>query len=686
MRIVKNLSSDKLGLIVQARTNSKRFPGKIKVKNNGKSYLEILLLRLKKHFEVGQIYVATTRDTSDDWVCELAEHHQITYFRGDENDVLSRYYECASLHKLKTIVRITGDCPLSDGKIIKSVIEKYRKRKLDYCSNVLPPTFPDGLDVEVFSFQALSWVAENASGQEREHVTTSIIKNQKFIRENVQWTRDLSSYRLTLDYYEDHVSFQRLSSLLGKLETIEFEQICSLLRGDYVSEFLQRDMRIRHAGDKMAPGWKRYEQAKKVIPGGGSLLSKRPELFAPGVWPCYFESSKGIQVKTLDGEVLKDFSYMGVGTNILGYSNDRVDDAVRATVGKGNMTTFYCYEEVKLAEKLIDMHPWADMARFARSGGEANAIALRIGRAASGKNKVVVCGYHGWHDWYLAVNLQNESGLDNLLLDGLEPNGVNRTLEGTTIPINFSDFEALEELKNIEDIGVFFIEPQRAQVPDLEFLRRVREFCSARGIVLVFDECSSGFRECFGGVHLNLGIAPDLAMFGKALGNGYAVTSVIGRRSVMEYAETTFISSTFWTERIGPTASLACLEEMERTKSWSVISEIGSGVRQEWSRVFELNGIPISINGLDGLLNYSIDDDDTLESHTFITQEMLKKGYLATNAFYACVEHKEREVEEYFRILGDVVSRLADIRKKGECVRMHLEFEPRQRGFKRLNS
>ena len=155
----------------------------------------------------------------------------------------------------------------------------------------------------------------------------------------------------------------------------------------------------------MRIGQKLYEKAKTLIPGGTMLLSKRPEMFLPHHWPSYFSKAKGCEVWDLDGNKYLDMSIMGIGTNTLGYGNEEVDNAVRSVIDKGNMSTLNCPEEVWLAEKLIEINPWADMVRFARTGGEANAIAIRIARAATGKDKVAICGYHGWHDWYLSANL-----------------------------------------------------------------------------------------------------------------------------------------------------------------------------------------------------------------------------------------------------------------------------------------
>ena len=193
----------------------------------------------------------------------------------------------------------------------------------------------------------------------------------------------------------------------------------------------------------MKTGQKLYKKAKKLIPGGTMLLSKRPEMFLPEHWPSYFSKAKGCSVWDLDGNELIDMSIMGIGTNTLGYGNAVVDNAVKETVNKGNMSTLNCPEEVYLAERLVEINPWADMVRFARSGGEANSIAIRIARAASAKDKVAICGYHGWHDWYLSANHNGNDDLSGHLLEGLSPKGVPENLKNTVYPFNYNNFEEL---------------------------------------------------------------------------------------------------------------------------------------------------------------------------------------------------------------------------------------------------
>ncbi len=435
----------------------------------------------------------------------------------------------------------------------------------------------------------------------------------------------------------------------------------------------------------MGKGQELYKKAKALIPGGTMLLSKRPEMFLPEQWPAYFSKAKGCKVWDLDGKEYKDVFIMGIGTNILGYGQDEVDAAVMKTVQNGNMTTLNCPEEVYLAERLVELHPWADMVRFARSGGEANAIAIRISRAASGKDKVAICGYHGWHDWYLSANLSDDENLSGHLLPGLDPTGVPKNLKNTVFPFNYNNYQALETLVNTHDIGVIKMEVSRNMGPEDNFLQKVRKLANDRNIVLIFDECTSGFRQTFGGLHKMYGVEPDIAMFGKALGNGYAITAVVGKRSVMEAAQKTFISSTFWTERIGPTAALKTLEVMEREKSWETITATGNTIAKTWKEMAAQYNLPITIFGLPALISFAFKSANALAYKTLITQEMLNNGYLAGTGIYVSTTHTKEVLDGYFVEL-DKIFALINQCEQGEIdINSLLKGPVCHAGFKRLN-
>jgi len=435
----------------------------------------------------------------------------------------------------------------------------------------------------------------------------------------------------------------------------------------------------------MGKGQELYIKAKTLIPGGTMLLSKRPEMFLPDQWPAYFSKAKGCTVWDLDGRELIDMCIMGIGTNTLGYGNDEVDAAVMETVKSGNMSTLNCPEEVYLAEKLVEMNPWADMVRFARSGGEANSMAIRIARAASGRDKVAICGYHGWHDWYLSANHNGGDDLSGHLLPGLSPKGVPKSLKDTVYPFHYNDYEELASIVDNNDIGVIKMEVVRNFGPENNFLQKVRDLATRKNIVLIFDECTSGFRETFGGIYKKYGVEPDMAMYGKTIGNGYALTAVVGKRSVMEAAQTTFISSTFWTERIGPTAALATLKVMERVKSWETITQIGRKMQAGWQKLAGSHRLSITIAGIPALSTYSFNSEPALAYKTLVAQEMLKKGFLASTNFYSCIEHTDDKFELYFNALDEVFAVIAKCESGGQNIESLLDGPIVHSGFKRLN-
>ena len=395
------------------------------------------------------------------------------------------------------------------------------------------------------------------------------------------------------------------------------------------------------------------------------LLSKRAEMYLPAGWPAYFSRTQGCTVWDLDDKPYLDVGLMGVGTNILGYSHPKVDEAVMRAVKNGNLSTLNAPEEVYLAEALIALHPWAGMARFTRSGGEACAVAVRIARAASGKDKVAFCGYHGWHDWYLSANLGEDDSLDGHLLPGLEPNGVPRALRGTSIPFRFNDLAGLTAIMDDDEVGVIYMEVQRSDPPAPGFLEGVRALATKHGAVLVFDECTSGFRRPMGGMHLHYGVDPDIATFGKTLGNGYAINAIIGRTEVMQAAQTTFISSTFWTERIGPTAALATLAAMTEEDAPARVHQIGVNVQRRWQEAATSAGLAITVGGLPALANYTVTGLDPLLVKTYVTGRLLDLGFLGGMSVYASIAHTDAVLDQYFEAVATIMGELAPLDDAG---------------------
>lgn len=670
--------------IVQARMGSSRLPGKVMKPVAGLPMIGILLKRLSRAKTIDQILIATSVDIRNNALAEHVKSLGYHCIQGSEDDVLQRYLQAAESSEADIIVRITGDCPLVDPALVDKAVSEFKNAGVDYYTNCNPATYPDGLDIEVFTASALKQSAAlTQSAHDHEHVTPYLRESGLFKTASFRNSEDLSEWRWTVDEAADLEVIRNVFAHFAPDLHFSWQDVARLqrIRTDLFSanQTLQRN-----EGANMSKGQKLWKRAKNIIPGGNMLLSKRPEMFLPEQWPSYFSQAKGCTVWDLDDRAYTDMSIMGIGTNTLGYGHPEVDAAVLQAVQSGNMSTLNAPEEVYLAEKLIELHPWADMARFARSGGEANAIAIRIARAASGKDKVAVCGYHGWHDWYLSANLGDDENLAGHLLPGLEPNGVPSNLKGTVHPFNYNDFEGLQVLVNQHDIGVIKMEVVRNMVPENNFLHKVRELATQKGIVLIFDECTSGFRETFGGLHKKYGVEPDMAMFGKALGNGYAVTATIGRREVMEAAQTSFISSTFWTERVGSVAALKTLEIMEREQSWEKITRTGLNIRAGWQKLADKYALEINHWGLPALTGFTFASENALKYKTLITQEMLEKGYLAGNSVYVCTEHTDTIVSEFFDQLDPVFALVKEC-EEGRSIDELLKGPVCHSGFKRLN-
>ena len=391
-----------------------------------------------------------------------------------------------------------------------------------------------------------------------------------------------------------------------------------------------------------------YEEAKKIIPGGTQLLTKRPEMMHPTLWPAYYDRAKGCKVWDLDGNEYTDMSYMGIGSCVLGYADDDVGRAVKAAIENGSMCTLNCPEEVRLARLLCQLHPWASKVRYARTGGEAMAIAVRIARAKTGKDRILFCGYHGWHDWYLSSNLFDSDNLTDHLIPGLKPKGVPKGLEGTAIPFHYNNFNEFDRLFGLykDELAAVVMEPIRNNFPDGGFLEQIRDLTDQENVPLIFDEITAGWRMASCGSHIVLRVNPDIAVFAKAISNGYPMAAIIGN-DVMDAAQDTFISSTYWTERIGPVAALATIEKLMIHNVPSHLNLIGLRVQEVWKNTAQKHNLNITITGIPQLGHFDFNDDRTLQLNTLFSQYMLEQGFLATNAFYASYAHSLDDVDKY---------------------------------------
>jgi len=674
--------------IIQARMGSTRLPGKVLKKISGTPIIGLIVKRLQKSKQLNDIIVATSNNRVNKPLIEYLKKNKIKYYCGSESDVLSRFYGAATKNKCDVIARITADCPLADPKIVDDFIKKFKKENIEYVSNCNPWTYPDGMDVEVFSYNLLKKANKLAKKKNRLNggVLISFLREHKNIKiKNIKCPiKNIENYRLTVDEEIDLKLIKKIYQHFHPNIYFSFQDIIKFAKRNKKIFKINSHIKLNE-GSYLSKSQKLWKRASSIILGGNSLLSKNPNLFLPNKWPTYFSKSKGCIIWDLNSKKLIDMSLMGVGTNILGYCNSEVDNAVKKNIANGNMTTLNCPEEVYLAEKLIDIHSWADKVKFARTGGEANALAIRIARAASGRENVAFCGYHGWHDWYLSANLKDNSGLNSHLIPGLDPLGVPKKLRNTSFGFNYGDYNMLEKLVQEKNIGVIKMEVCRNTQPNINFLKRVRNLATEKKIVLVFDECTSGFRQSLGGLHLAINIIPDIAIFGKALGNGYAITAVLGKDAVMEKAKNSFMSSTFWTERIGPTAGLKTLEIMEREKTFIRITELGNKLISVWKKLSKRHNIKISISGLPSLAKFSIKSSSSQKYKTFITQEMLKKGFLAGTGVYMSIAHNENIIKKYELVLDEIFYKISLCEKRTISIDEILKYPVSHLPFERLN-
>ena len=414
-------------------------------------------------------------------------------------------------------------------------------------------------------------------------------------------------------------------------------------------------MTIKKVGTKKNDGYLLWKKALKVMPGGGQLVSKRSEMFLPEGWPSYYKKAKGIEVWDLSGNKYLDFSIMGVGCCLLGYADEDVNNAVKGAIDNGSMSTLNCPEEVELAQLLLSLHKWAQMVRFARTGGEAMSIAVRTARAYSKKDKIAFCGYHGWSDWYLAANISSNKNLDGHLLPGLDPAGVPRALIGTALPFRYNHIEDLENILSKNSIGVIVLEPLRHDEPKNRFLQKVRRLADKYRAVLIFDEITIAWRLNLGGVHLKYNVAPDIAVLGKAMSNGFAMSAILGKKGYMDAANKSFISSTYWTERVGTVAAISTILKMRKVGLADVICKTGTKLMEGLEKLAAKHNIKLKLEGPPAMIGLNFDYGETSQAvMTLYTMEMLKRDFLAGNLIYVTYAHKKIYLKKYFKACDDV--------------------------------
>jgi glutamate-1-semialdehyde 2,1-aminomutase len=686
--------------ILQARLTSSRLPGKVLKPILGRPMLSLQIERLKRSQRIDKLMLATSAAHEDSPLAALAEAEGIACFRGDLDDVLDRFYQAARPYHPEHVVRLTGDSPLADPELIDDIIRTHLEEGNDYTTNAVEPTFPDGLDAEVFRFACLEQAWREAKlPSQREHVTPFINRQPaRFRISHYQRQPDLSALRWTVDEPAD---YELVKIIYGELyprnPAFTTRDILALLelrpelrtfntahkRNEGYEKSIQaeRKMPMSTIGKSMAM----QERARARIPGMTQLLSKRPDMFSYGVWPGYYSKAAGCEVWDLDGNRYLDMSISGIGANVLGYADPDVDAAVKDAISRGSSSSLNCVEDVELADLLCELHPWADKVRYSRTGGESMAIAVRIARTHTGRDKVAFCGYHGWHDWYLAANVGTENALGEHLIAGLDPAGVPKALAGSAFPFRFGNLEELKSIvsKHGKDLAAVVMEPIRNDTPAAGYLESVREIAREAGAVFIFDEISSGLRMNTGGAHLAFGVDPDMAVFSKALGNGYPIGAIIGRGAVMDSAQRTFISSTCWTEAVGPAAAIATLRKHRAVDAGAHLTGLGKAMQAGWTRLGEKHGLQVHAGGMPALSHFAF-ETQPLEAKAYFVQIMLDQGILASTLFYPMYAHRMEHVDRYLAACDGAFAEIAAALKAGDLGK-RLRGKPSVSGFKRLN-
>ena len=430
-----------------------------------------------------------------------------------------------------------------------------------------------------------------------------------------------------------------------------------------------------------------YDRAKALIAGRTHLFGRRAEMHAYGISPIYSARQQGGYFWDVDGHKYIDFN-MGAGAVLLGHAYPTVVRAVQDQAAQGTGLSINHPLELETAELLAELVPCAEMVRFCKGGGEANAVAVRIARAATGRDKVAFCGYHGWHDWYLAANLASESTLSKHLLPGIAPRGVPRELVGTTLPFEFNNLDSLRQVLDTHSghVACVILEAARNYLPEPGFLEGVRDLTRRQGVVLIFDEVVTGFRIARGGAQEYYNVIPDVATFAKCISNGFALGAVAGKREVMEVAADSFISSVYWAEATGLAAGKATLKEYLNQPVCSAVQDFGKAFVAGCRWVIEECGVPATMIGLPSFPSLTFRDlaPELLDPLvTLYMQETAKRGLFGGPGHFFCLQHTQNDLAAAVEIIGTA---LTTIRKAldGGDVAKYLECPVRQSGFRRL--
>lgn len=627
--------------IVQARMSSTRLPGKVMMPILGQPMLARQIERLRRARAIDALCVATSEDATDDAIAALCASLGVDCFRGSLPDVLDRYRQAAAAYAPRHVLRITGDCPLIDPQLIDAVCARHLEAGTDVTGNAHDRSYPDGLDVEVFRIEALerAW-REAGEPFEREHVTPYLYRaDTGFSQTVLRHTEDLSALRWVVDTPAD-LEFVRevFAALHPQQPDFNWRAVLSVQRYRESLAALRR--------------------AEAVIPGGSQTFSKSRLAFPAGAAPLFLERGQGSRVWDVDGNEYIDF-VNGLLAVSLGYADPGVDAAVRRQLERGVSFSLPHRLEAELAEAIVELVPCAEQVRFGKNGSDATAGAVRLARACTGRERVAVCGYHGWQDWYIGSTSRDL--------------GVPEASKALTHRFAYNDLDSLAALFDAHpgEFAAVILEPMTFDWPAPGFLEAVAERTRAHGALLVFDETITGFRFALGGAQQLFGVTPDLACFGKGLANGYPLSVLAGRREFMQRMEDIFFSFTFGGEALSLAAALAVIDTLRREPRLEALEARGERLMQGLAERIERHGAAgfASVRGHPAWSLFGLSDAGTggaLPLRALFVQEMCARGILINASHNLSHAHDDDDIARLLAAYDEVLPLLREAVTQGE--------------------
>jgi glutamate-1-semialdehyde 2,1-aminomutase/spore coat polysaccharide biosynthesis protein SpsF len=679
--------------IVQARMGATRFPGKVLQLIEGRPMLQHVVERVRRAKLVARVVVATSENPVDEPITAFCAASAIDCCRGSEADVLDRFYCAAKAFAATVIVRITADCPLIDPEIIDRVVNTYLEKTCDYATNTLGATYPDGLDVEVVSFTALerAWRAATLAA-DREHVTSFIVNSGDYRVLDVTngADRSLGRLRWTVDHPKDlefvRAVYARLRLSNGKgfgyrevLRLLNDEPaIAAINEGSIRNEGYYRSLAaepfVAGRPRSIAVSQELKKKAERLIPSCSQTFSKGPSQYIQGVAPVFLQRGRGSHVWDVDGNEYIDCP-MALGSVILGHDFPAVSDAVRHQIEDGTNFSLPHPLEVAVAEKLVELIPCAEMVRFGKNGSDATAGAVRVARAYTGRDIVACCGYHGWQDWYIGTTTRSL--------------GVPDAVKALTRPFAYNDIKSLERVfaEFSDGVAAVIMEPIGIEAPRDGFLQQVRDLARRHGALLIFDEIVTGFRVAAGGAQEYYGVIPDLACFGKAMANGYPISTVVGRRDVMELFDEIFFSFTFGGEAVSLAAAQATINVLLQKRALDHIWQQGQRLKDGYNVLARAFGVERRTRciGLPPRTVALFEDErggESLVLKSLFQQECLKRGVLFSGGHNLSLSHTHDDVDQMLRAYRSAMEVLAEAIRRGDAAK-RLEGEPVQAVFRK---